>query len=220
MGYYIRALIVPIILPTAALGLATLPLSSAGIVQLGRGDPVVKPFRTMASFDSLASGDVRLYEVFPKRLRLALALTVICFVVYPLVGIVFKSVSWVAPILVALTCFTIFLTVVNFLRLFGLTRPALMLGDVGINYRNLEVPWSIISSATLIQTEDGVCLGIKVTDRSKIYVRNAPMGRRALLRAAERSFDRYGALIVPPMRHVELDELQLLVTERAKHRTS
>ena len=173
----------------------------------------------MASLDSPASSDVTLYEVFPKRLKLALVLTVICSVAYLLVGIIFRPVSWVAPILIVLTALTICLTVVNLLRLFGLTRPALIIGKAGINYRNIELPWSIVSSATLINTEDGVCLGIELTDRSKMYVHNAPIGRRALLRAAERSFDRYGALIMPPMRNVELNELQLLITERAKQTT-
>ena len=133
----------------------------------------------MASLESPASGDVRLYEVFPKRLKLALSLTVICFVAYSLIGVSFKSVSWVAPILIVLTAYTICLTMVNLLRLFGLTRPALILGDAGINYRNIELPWNIISSTALIQTDDGVCLGIELTDRSKLHVQNAPIGRRS-----------------------------------------
>ncbi len=158
------------------------------------------------------NGVIKLYAAFPNHLKLALVLGIILLVGCPLIGVTLSFVPGVVPLMVILTVLTICMTAFNLLRVLALSRPALIIDDAGITFRNISMPWSIISSVAPVQTSTGTRLGIALTDCDKVYIREDLAGRKMLMKALRRSLDRYGALPIPPMKNLRIDQLQSLIT--------
>ena len=172
----------------------------------------------MTSLAEDASTTIRLYEVFPKRLKVGLVLCIAGLLYFPLVGITFKSIPWVFQLMAVFTVLTFCRLALNFLQLLGLSRPALVINDAGITFRNIQMPWKIISSVAPIRITQGTRLGIELLDRDKVYVRENLIGQRMLLRALHRSVDRHGAVLIPPMKNMDINELASVITQELNRR--
>ena len=150
-----------------------------------------------------------------KRLKVGLVLCIAGLLYFPLVGITFNLIR-VFQLMAVFTVLTFCRLALNF-QLLGLSRPALVINDAGITFRNIQMPWKIISVAPIRITE-GTRLGIELLDRDKVYVRENLIGQRMLLRALHRWLDRHGAVLIPPMKNMDINELASVITQELNRR--
>lgn len=169
----------------------------------------------MASSYEDATGEVRFYEIPPRRLKVALALGIICLIYFPLVGIMLRSMWWVSLLMAILTFLTICMTAFNLLRLLVIVkRPALIVDANGLRHRLIKIPWSAISSVVQVRTAGGDRVGLVLSDLSKVRVRENLYGEWLVLRGVQMALDRYSALPLPLMKFIALDDLQSLIAKR------
>lgn len=156
------------------------------------------------------------YEEFPKRLKIALFLGIIALLYFPVIAITFKSIAGVFPIMVIFEIFAAYSVTKNALRAMGLSRPALIIDDSGMTYRNTQLAWNAVSGTVLLQTPQGQRLGITLIDPSMLHVREDLAGRALLLRVLHREVQKYDALPLPPIRAMGIDELRAIIEDNLR----